>query len=85
MMRKKKHTSRRNQSARDRRLRRLAIRAIRREPPDSDKLGRALIEIAQAEEAKKEQEAQAQHEAEQAEEQDKARTEKDGRKEGGGP
>jgi hypothetical protein len=69
-MSRKRRTSKRNQAQRDRRWRRLAIRTVRRNPPDSDKLGRALIEIAQAELARKEAEARAQREAEQADEKD---------------
>lgn len=46
--------------------RRISIRSIRRDPPDLQKLGRALIALAMAQ---AEAEAQAQHEAEKAEEQ----------------
>lgn len=76
-MARKRRISKRNHTSRERRRRRLAIRAIRRNPPDADKLGRALIELARLEEAKKEQAAREQGEADETEEEDDGRGRKD--------
>ncbi len=51
---------RNNKSPRDKRERRLVVRGIRRDPPDLNKLGRALLSLAQAE---AERQAQEQHNA----------------------
>ncbi|MFI1955922.1 hypothetical protein ACH437_29485 [Streptomyces xinghaiensis] len=51
---------RNSKSPREKRERRLVVRGIRRDPPDMQKLGRALISLAQAE---AERQAQEQHTA----------------------